>query len=171
MPFHSGTLARWTRSHADIPLGYVWSMSVNSRVIKTVPERVWDVLADGWLYPVWVVGATRMRDVDTNWPAQGSKLHHSVGVWPLIVSDDTEVLECEPRQLLRLRARGWPVGEAEVAITLSATGADTLVEIAEDLVSGPGLLVPEPARAPTIKLRNTETLRRLAFIAERRVRA
>ena len=143
-------------------------MSVNSRVIKTVPERVWDVLADGWLYPVWVVGATRMRDVDTEWPAQGAKLHHSVGVWPLVLSDDTEVLECEPRQLLRLRARGWPAGEAEVAITLSATGADTLVEISEDLVSGPGLLVPEPARAPMIKLRNTETLRRLAFIAEHR---
>ena len=145
-------------------------MSVNSRVIRTVPERVWDVLADGWLYPVWVVGATRMRDVDTEWPAPGSKLHHSVGVWPLVVSDDTEVLECEPRQLIRLRARGWPAGEAEVAITLSATGADTLVEISEDLVSGPGLLVPEPARVPMIKLRNTETLRRLAFIAEHRVR-
>ena len=150
--------------------GYARCMSVNSRVIKTVPERVWDVLADGWLYPVWVVGATRMRDVDSEWPAQGSKLHHSVGVWPLVVSDDTEVLECETRQLLRLRARGWPAGEAEVAITLSATGADTLVEISEDLVSGPGLLVPEPARAPMIKLRNTETLRRLAFIAEHRVR-
>ena len=142
----------------------------NRREIPVPPADVFAVLADGWTYPAWVVGASRMRAVDDAWPAPGAKLHHSVGVWPLIVSDDTEVLECEPRQLLRLRARGWPVGEAEVAITLSASGADTLVEIAEDLVSGPGLLVPEPARAPTIKLRNTETLRRLAFIAERRVR-
>ena len=67
-------------------------MSINSRVIKTVPDRVWDVLADGWVYPVWVVGATRMRDVDRGWPELGSKLHHSAGVWPLIVSVDTEVL-------------------------------------------------------------------------------
>jgi uncharacterized protein YndB with AHSA1/START domain len=143
-------------------------MSVNSRVIDTVPERVWDVLCDGWVYPVWVVGATRMRDVDADWPAKGSRLHHSAGVWPLVVSDNTEVLECSPRQFLRLRARGWPLGEAEVAITLSASGAGTLVEIAEDLVAGPGRLVPEVVRAPMIKVRNTETLRRLAFIAEHR---
>jgi hypothetical protein len=155
---------------AAVPHGYHPLMSVNSRVIKTVPQRVWDVLADGWVYPVWVVGATRMRDVDNDWPAEGSKLHHSAGVWPLVVSDNTEVLACDPLRSLRLRARGWPLGEAEVVITLSASGADTLVEIAEDLVSGPGTLVPEVVRAPMIKVRNTETLRRLAFIAERRVK-
>ena len=32
-----------------------------SRVVQATPEQVWDVLADGWVYPVWVVGATRMR--------------------------------------------------------------------------------------------------------------
>jgi hypothetical protein len=143
-------------------------MSINSRVIKTVPDRVWDVLADGWVYPVWVVGATRMRDVDRGWPELGSKLHHSAGVWPLIVSDDTEVLEVEPRHYLRLRARGWPLGAAEVAISLAASGGDTLVEIEETVVSGPGALMPAALTDPLIKVRNTETLRRLAFIAEHR---
>ena len=33
-------------------------------------------------------------------------------------------------------------GEAEVVITLAASGAHTLVEIREDAVSGPGTLVP-----------------------------
>ena len=113
-------------------------MSVNSRVIKTVPERVWDVLADGWLYPVWVVGATRMRDVDTDWPAEGSKLHHSAGVWPLVVSDDTEVLECEPAAVPPAAGPRLAAGEAEVAITLSASGADTLVEIVRGPRLGPG---------------------------------
>lgn len=144
-------------------------MSTNTRVIKTVPDKVWSVLADGWLYPVWVVGATRMRDVDQHWPELGSKLHHSAGVWPLIVSDDTEVLEVRPRQFLRVRARGWPLGEAEVAITLSASGDGTLVEIVENVVSGPGALLPGVLTDPMIKVRNTETLRRLAFIAEHRV--
>lgn len=143
-------------------------MSVNSRVIKTTPEQVWNVLSDGWLYPVWVVGATRMRDVDESWPQVGAKLHHSAGVWPLVISDDTEVLECEPRSMLRLRARGSFLGEAEVRLTLSASGAHTLVEIREDAVSGPGTLVPEPLRDPMLKIRNVETLRRLAFIAEHR---
>jgi uncharacterized protein YndB with AHSA1/START domain len=146
-------------------------MSTNSRTIKAVPDKVWDVLADGWLYPVWVVGATRMRDVDAGWPQPGTKLHHSAGVWPVTISDNTEVLECDPGRSLRLRARGWPMGEAEVKITLAPSGADTLVEIEEDAVSGPGRLVPEPVRAALMKVRNVETLRRLAFIAEHRDKA
>ena len=146
-------------------------MSVNSRVISATPDQVWEILADGWLYPVFVVGATRMRDVDASWPETGSKLYHSAGVWPLIVSDNTEVLACEPRRHLRLRARGWPMGEAEVDLTLAASGSGTRVEIREQLVSGPGRLMPTPAQDLMIKIRNNETLRRLAFVAEHRGRA
>ena len=143
-------------------------MPTNTKIVQTTPDKVWDVLEDGWLYPVWVVGATRMRAVDAEWPAVGSKLHHSVGVWPLVIDDNTEVLECEPGTRLRLRARGWPIGEAEVVLTLSASGGGTLVEISEDAVSGPGTLVPEPAKGLSIKVRNVETLRRLALLAEGR---
>ena len=53
-------------------------------------EQVWSVLADGWSYAMWVVGASRIRAVDTNWPAPGSRIHHSVGVWPVVLSDHTE---------------------------------------------------------------------------------
>ena len=143
-------------------------MATNTREIKTTPEKVWEVLADGWLYPVWVVGATRMRDVDHAWPAVGAKLHHSAGVWPAVINDNSEVLECEPGRFLKLRARGWPLGEAEVAITLSPAGANTRVEIKENAVTGPGALLPPPLEAVVIGLRNVETLRRLAFIAENR---
>ena len=145
-------------------------MTHNARTIKATPDQVWDVIADGWLYPVWVVGATRMRDVDATWPQVGACLHHSVGVWPAVVSDTTEVLECEPRQRIRLRARGWPLGEAEVTLTFTAPGAETLVEIEEDAVAGPGSYVPSALRGPAIKIRNVETLRRLAFIAEHRTK-
>jgi uncharacterized protein YndB with AHSA1/START domain len=143
-------------------------MATNTRVIKTVPDDVWAVLSDGWLYPTWVVGATRMRDVDSTWPQTGSKLHHSAGVWPAVVNDNTEVLESEPGRFLRLRARGWPLGEAEVKITLTPSGAETLVEIDETAVSGPGAMIPAPVEAAMVKWRNAETLRRLAFIAENR---
>ena len=84
------------------------------RIMKTTPQRVWDVLSDGWLYPLWVVGASRMREVDDSWPAVGSKLHHSVGVWPALLDDNTEVTDCEPLRMLALRARAWPFGEAAV---------------------------------------------------------
>jgi uncharacterized protein YndB with AHSA1/START domain len=143
-------------------------MATNTREIKTVPDRVWDVLADGWLYPTWVVGATRMRDVEEDWPEVGAKLHHSAGVWPAVVNDNTEVLECEPGRYLRLRARGWPLGEAEVAITLTPSGPNTLVKIEETAVSGPGAMIPGPIEGVLIRWRNTETLKRLAFIAEKR---
>jgi uncharacterized protein YndB with AHSA1/START domain len=141
-------------------------MTVTTRTMNAPATRVWNVLADGWLYPVWVVGATRMREVESSWPAPGAQLHHSFGVWPAMISDSTEVLESEPPRSLRLRARGWPMGEAEVLITLAPSGDDTMVTIQEDVVSGPGLLTPRSVRGPLIKVRNVETLRRLAFIAE-----
>lgn len=143
-------------------------MSVLERYVRATPQKVWDVLADGWLYPVFVVGASRMRDVDGAWPAVGARLHHSVGVWPLLINDDTEVLVSQPGRRLTLQARGWPAGEAEVTFTLAPQQAGTLVSIGEDAVSGPGRLVPKFVRDVGLKYRNTETLRRLAFVAEGR---
>jgi uncharacterized protein YndB with AHSA1/START domain len=143
-------------------------VSINTRVVAATPDDVWKVLADGWLYPLWVVGATRMRDVDDNWPEKGSRLYHSVGVWPLLINDHTEVLEVVPGRSITLRARAWPVGEAKVDIRLSDVGAQTEVVIEEDAIAGPGLLVPEPLKGVTLRWRNVETLRRLAFIAEGR---
>lgn len=143
-------------------------MSTRHRVVAASPERVWAVLSDGWLYPLFVVGATRMRDVDEHWPQVGAQLHHSVGAWPLVLDDTTEVLEVEPTSRLRLRARAWPGGEAEVELRLAVEGVGTKVTIIEDAVSGPGRLVPKPLRDLQLAWRNTETLRRLAFVAENR---
>lgn len=144
-------------------------MSTNERLIHATADQVWQVLADGWLFPLWVVGATRMREVDRSWPAPGSVLHHSVGAWPLVLNDTTSVTDCDPGRRLDLRARGWPAGEAAVSIRLEPEGDETRVRIEEDLVSGPGRLLPAPARHVQLVLRNAETLRRLAYLAERRV--
>jgi hypothetical protein len=143
-------------------------MATNTRVIRADPGKVWAILEDGWLYPLWVVGASRMREVDDAWPAVGTKLHHSAGSWPLLIDDNTEVLANQPGKFLSLRARGWPLGEAQVDITLSPVGAHTLVEITEEAVSGPGALTPKLVETPMIKWRNSEALRRLALVAENR---
>jgi hypothetical protein len=134
-------------------------------------DAVWWVLADGWLYPVWVVGASRMRAVSSDWPAVGATLHHSLGSWPLLIDDTTHVLVSRPGRELRLRGRGWPTGEVEVQVLLKPTadgGCD--VTMREDAAAGPARLVPRPVRHLMMAPRNNESLRRLAYLAERRSR-
>jgi uncharacterized protein YndB with AHSA1/START domain len=143
-------------------------VSENSRVVAATPDQVWRILADGWLYPLWVVGATRMREVDDHWPAVGSRLHHSVGVWPAVLDDTTEVLESHAPALLRLRARAWPTGEAEVVLRVEPADGGTRITIVEDAVKGPARLIPGPLRHTQLAWRNAETLRRLAYLVERR---
>jgi hypothetical protein len=141
-------------------------MSVNYRLIHTSPERVFEVLANGWLYPSWVVGASRMRDVDDSWPAEGAKLFHSFGVWPFLINDSTSVLEWDPPRHMKVKARGWPIGEAHVTLDVKRRGDSCVVRIGEDAVSGPGRFIPEPLRRAMLHSRNTETLQRLAYLAE-----
>lgn len=143
-------------------------MTTNSRLVDASPAQVWDVLSDGWLYPVWVVGAARMREVSGNWPAVGAKLHHSVGMWPVMLDDDTEVLDSSVGRRLRLKARAFPAGAAEVEIRLAAEGTRTRVTITEQVVEGPARLVPAPVESAALKWRNTETLKRLAYVVEGR---
>ena len=141
-------------------------MAVNYRKFDCTPEQVFAVLDNGWLYPTWVVGASRMRDVDASWPAVGSRLHHSVGVWPALIDDTTSVLEWNAPRHVMLKARGWPMGEAHVTIDIQDHDSGCLVRITEDVVAGPARLVPTPLSDLAIGYRNTETLRRLAYLAE-----
>ena len=145
-------------------------MSVTTREIDASPERVFDVLGDGWLYASWVVGAARIREVDADWPAAGSFLHHSVGVWPALLSDNTEVEKADPPRLLQLRARAWPSGEARVRFDIEPLAGRSRVTITEHVVAGPARLIPKPVEEGLLTWRNTETLRRLAYLAERRNR-
>lgn len=139
------------------------------RTAHASPEEVWAVLADGWLYATWVVGASRLRDVDATWPAPGSRLRHSVGVWPAVVDDHTEVLLSEPARRLVLQAKGWPVGEAVVDLRLAPTGADRCeITMLEDASSGPTLVLPRMLRQPLFAFRNREALHRLVLLAEGR---
>ena len=145
-------------------------MSTTSRAIAATPEQVWSVLADGWLYPLFVVGAARMREVDDTWPAVGSRLHHSVGTWPLLIDDTTEVLEVEEGRHIQLLARAWPAGQAHVDITVRPDGVSSVVTIEEQATAGPGALIPKPVQDAQLHVRNVETLRRLAFVVEGRAR-
>ena len=144
-------------------------MATTTWTARTTPDKVWDVLADGWLFPLWVVGACRIRGVDDTWPAPGARLHHSVGLWPVLLDDNTEVVACEPGESLELQARAWPIGEAHVLLRLrSADDGGTEIELQEDVTHGPGIALPKPLRGGALHWRNKETLRRLAMLAEGR---
>jgi hypothetical protein len=141
-------------------------VATNRRSLSCPPEDVFAVLANGWLYPSWVVGASRMRDVEHAWPAVNASIHHSFGVWPVLIDDTTTILEWDPPRHAKLKARGWPVGSAHVTIDVVPEPGGCRVTISEDAVEGPGQLVPKPVRSAAILLRNKETLQRLAYLAE-----
>jgi hypothetical protein len=143
-------------------------VSTNVREMDCTPEDVFAVLADGWLFPTWVVGASRMRDVDAAWPAVGSKLQHSFGVWPVLIDDETTVLEYDPPRRMVVQPAGWPIGEARVTLEVKPRSSGCVVRITEEADKGPGSFIPGPILDVPLFLRNVETLRRLAYIAEGR---
>lgn len=140
-----------------------------SRLVEADPDQVFAVLADGWLYPLWVVGASHMRGVDERWPGVGSRIRHSVGPWPLDVEDATEVVAVQPGRMLEFDARVWPTGGARVRLTLEPAGSGrTRVTMGEVFDRGPVREIPSAVQATMIRPRNAESLRRLADIAEHR---
>ncbi|MCW3844176.1 SRPBCC family protein [Micromonospora yasonensis] len=144
-------------------------MAIVEKVIDAPPERVFDVLADGWTYSDWVVGTAHVRDVDATWPRAGSRLHHRAGPWPLSLQDTSTVLACEAPHRLVLRAGIWPAGEAKVAFTLDPLPGDrTRVIIGEEFVAGPLHWIRNKLNDLVLHQRNRETLNRLSDIATRR---
>ena len=126
------------------------------------------MLADGWTYPLWVVGASHMRTVDPEYPAVGACLHHSVGLWPLLIEDTTEVLAVEPDRRLVLQARAWPTGTAHVELQLEPAPGGTMVRMTECAASGPAALLPAPVQSAMLRPRNREALSRLDDIVRNR---
>ncbi len=150
------------------PAGNRTCMTEMSREFSCSPQEVFDVLDDGWLYASWVVGASRIRGVDAGWPAVGTKIHHSVGTWPMLIDDTSIVKAYDPPRMLTLQVRAWPAGEAQVVVKVAATSKGCLVTMSEDATAGPGKLIPGPVRHGLIGWRNREALRRLQLLSEGR---
>lgn len=141
-------------------------MSVNYRFIEAAPERVFDVLADGWLFAGWVVGASRIRDVGEGWPRRGTDIHHSFGLWPAVLDDRTTALEWDPPRRLVLKARGRPLGATQVTIEARPRPGGCVVRMTEDALGGLARFLPRSLLDAALHVRNAETLRRLAYLAE-----
>jgi Polyketide cyclase / dehydrase and lipid transport len=143
-------------------------MSVTERTINATPAQVTAVLADGWNYADWVVGAVHIRNVDPLWPQPGSRVHHRVGAWPLTINDTTEVISWDPGNSLLLKARAWPFGEATVRLTWHAESPGaTQVRMEEQFVGGPALALRNQIGDVALHARNKEALTRLEHLTRK----
>ncbi len=145
-------------------------MATVTVTIRATPAEVFAVLADGWTYPSWVVGASHVRAVEDGWPAVGSRLFHASGTWPLTVDDETRVEEVDPARRLVLLVSGGPLGDARVDLSLVPelpAATSTRVTLVEEPVSGLGRWFQNPLGDLLLERRNAETLARLARLVER----
>ncbi len=143
-------------------------MATNTVHIRASRHEVFAVLADGWAYSNWVAGTSHMRAVEPEWPDAGSRLFHAAGAWPFVTRDESRVEAVDPDHRLVLLARGRPFGEARVVLELEDQPGGCRVTMHESPVAGPGHWLHNPVTEALLTRRNTESLARLAALAERR---
>ncbi|MFJ4923128.1 SRPBCC family protein [Streptomyces sp. NPDC088725] len=141
-------------------------MAVRHQLIKRPPAVVWAVLEDGNRYADWVVGTSRTRPRDGQWPRLGSKIEYAVTLGPWTVGGYTVVRRCEPPRSLELEAYSGPLGTARIAIDVRPWGDNTLVIVDEHPLRGPGGLLHNAAVDALLQVRHRSMLARLARVAE-----
>jgi hypothetical protein len=138
-----------------------------TRDVRANRQQIWDAMADGWTYSQWVVGNSRTRAVDPHWPQPGSAIRHSIGVWPLVISDQTVVESCTPGEELVLHAGLGRLGGARITLRLSDIPGGCRIEMIEVPASGPIKFIPDRLALAAVYPRNRECLLRLTALAER----
>ena len=135
--------------------------------IDATRQQAWDVLADGWTYSGWVVGNSRIRAVDSNWPAPGARIQHSIGAWPALLDDETVVESCRTGYELVMLAKVRPLAQARITMRLEdMPGGRYRVEMSEVAVSAPLRWIPDSVQLLGVAARNRECTSRFAMIAE-----
>jgi uncharacterized protein YndB with AHSA1/START domain len=142
----------------------------NDILVKARPADVFEVLTDAHAYGFWVVGAKKVRGHDHSWPRRGSRFHHTVGVGPATLEDNSKVLNIEQDRRLVLEARVRPFGTAVVDIELQPKrrGKATKVTMRETANRGPLARVWNPALDALTYARNIVALQRLKRLVEAR---
>ncbi len=146
-------------------------MARSRRLILTPPEKVWDLLSDGYRYGEWVTGTRQVLDADPHWPAVGARLRVRVGVGPAVLDDSCVVRVCEPPRRLELEAKADPFGAARIAMRLEPWGDNTLFLLDWHPLRGPGTRMHGLPVDYLVAVRNGMMLTKLARIAVREYEA
>lgn len=138
-------------------------MAVVETHVDAPPERCFEVLSDPRSYAYWVVGSREIRDADPDWPAKGSKFHHTFEGG---VRDHTVVEEVEPNRRLRLRAKARPFGTAFVTVTMRPENGGSAVTLEEAPADRVTRLLFNPVADRFLHTRNEDSIARLKELAE-----
>ncbi|MFK4150053.1 SRPBCC family protein [Streptomyces sp. NPDC004065] len=142
-------------------------MAVRHRLIRTSPEEVWTVLADGTRYAEWVVGTSASRPVRGQWPEVDSAIAYQIRLGPVSLTNETVVRRCEEGSALELEAHAGFLGTARIAIELRPWGREhCLVIVDEHPLRGAGGMVHNVGVEALIQIRHRAMLARLAKVCE-----
>ena len=141
-------------------------MARNEIIVAATRDEVFALLLDPYAYPKWVVGTQRIRAVDDDWPREGARFHHSVGIGPFGTSDSTSIVASRPPSDLELEVRFRPLGVAGVSLHVSNAGAGSRIVLREEPTSGPLATLRGRALDAVVHGRNALSLWRLRRLAE-----
>lgn len=151
---------------ASRPAGESGAVARVSTVSHVTPHEVFELVCNGWRYAEWVVGTKRIRAVDPDWPAVGSRFHHAVGLGPITFRDVSEVCEIDHDRRIVLLVRVWPAGRGRVTIDVEPVPEGCRITLDEVPVEGPAAKLDGPVLEAAAYLRNKESLRRLKRAVE-----
>ncbi len=141
-------------------------MAHNEIYIGAPPEDVFAVLSEPRSFARWVVGSREIRRADPAWPTVGTAFDHRVGIWPFTLSDNSEVVQCEPPSLLKLLVKARPFSRAYVTLILKPANGGTRLSMDEFAADRRSRLLFNAITDPLVRVRNNVSLRRLKALSE-----
>ncbi|MFD5103665.1 SRPBCC family protein [Streptomyces albidochromogenes] len=141
-------------------------MAVRHQLIRTSPEAVWEVLADGSRYSDWVVGTSDSKPAEGHWPDVGASIEYTVCIGPWTLTGRTIVRRTAPPYEIELEADSGALGTGRIAIEVRPWGDDALVVLDEHPLRGVGGALHNTALDAVIQLRHRSMLSRLAKVVE-----
>lgn len=145
-------------------------MAISKRLIPVPVDHIFTVLSDAPRYASFVVGTKRIRHFDPRFPEENTAFHHTLGLGPLFLRDETRVVRVEPPTRLMLKAFMRPFAINEVDFRLTPQEERTLVTVEEHPVDGPATKIWSLPLDAVMWLRNKVLLRRLERLAKRQLK-